>query len=54
MAAAYSKERLVPGHNAVTRLLQQSRVGDKSAFNQLMPFVYQQLRKLAATALGLD
>ena len=40
-----------PGHNTVTRLLQQSRVGDKSAFDQLMPFVYQQLRKLAANCL---
>jgi RNA polymerase sigma factor (TIGR02999 family) len=40
-----------PAHNTVTRLLQQSRAGDKAAFDELMPFVYQQLRKLAANCL---
>ena len=32
----------------VTQLLQQSRGGDKDAFDQLMPVVYDQLHKLAA------
>ena len=32
----------------VTQLLQQSRGGDKVAFDQLMPVVYDQLHKLAA------
>lgn len=32
----------------VTQLLQQSRSGNKVAFDQLMPVVYEQLHKLAA------
>jgi RNA polymerase sigma factor (TIGR02999 family) len=36
------------GPNQVTRLLINWRQGDKAALDQLMPLVYQQLRKLAA------
>lgn len=37
--------------NAVTKLLKLSSEGDKEAFDKLMPFVYDQLRKLAARCL---
>ncbi len=36
---------------AVTRLLRQLSGGDKAAFEDLMPLVYSQLRKLASRAL---
>ena len=36
------------GPNQVTRLLVNWRHGDKGALDQLMPLVYQQLRRLAA------
>ena len=36
---------------SVTRLLQQLSQGDKAAFDELMPVVYEQLRKLAARCL---
>jgi len=37
-----------PDPQNVTQLLQQSRSGNKAAFDQLMPIVYEQLHKLAA------
>ncbi len=40
-----------PERQAVTRLLQQLGGGDKQAFDQLMPVVYDQLRKLASRCL---
>jgi RNA polymerase sigma factor (TIGR02999 family) len=40
-----------PDHQAVTQLLQQWSNGDKQALDQLMPFVYDQLRKLASNCL---
>lgn len=36
---------------AVTRLLRQLSAGNKDAFDQLVPIVYDQLRKLAARSL---
>lgn len=36
------------GHRSVTELLQASRGGDEAAFNELLPAVYDQLRKVAA------
>ena len=36
---------------AVTRLLNQLSHGDRAAFDQLIPLVYEQLRKLAARCL---
>jgi RNA polymerase sigma-70 factor, ECF subfamily len=35
----------------VTRLLAQSRAGDREAFNRLMPLVYEHLRAMAANLL---
>ena len=40
-----------PDHQAVTHLLQRWGNGDKQALDQLMPFVYDQLRKLASNCL---
>lgn len=40
-----------PGRQAVTRLLQRIGCGNKDAFDQLMPVVYEQLRKLASRCL---
>ena len=40
-----------PDHQAVTQLLQRWGDGDKQALDQLMPFVYDQLRKLASNCL---
>jgi RNA polymerase sigma factor (TIGR02999 family) len=40
-----------PDHQAVTQLLRQWSNGDKRALDQLMPFVYNQLRKLASNCL---
>jgi RNA polymerase sigma factor (TIGR02999 family) len=40
-----------PDHQVVTQLLQQWSNGDKQALDQLMPFVYDQLRKLASNCL---
>jgi RNA polymerase sigma factor (TIGR02999 family) len=40
-----------PDHQAVTQLLRQWSNGDKQALDQLMPFVYNQLRKLASNCL---
>jgi RNA polymerase sigma factor (TIGR02999 family) len=37
-----------PDSRSVTQLLHQSRDGDKAAFDELMPVVYDQLHKLAA------
>jgi RNA polymerase sigma factor (TIGR02999 family) len=42
---------VVPESDQVTRLLIDWQRGDKSALDQLMPLVYQQLRKLAARYL---
>ena len=39
---------VVSGPNQVTRLLIDWQKGDKAALDQLMPLVYQELRKLAA------
>jgi RNA polymerase sigma factor (TIGR02999 family) len=41
----------VPDRQAVTRLLQELGAGNKDAFGQLMPVVYDQLRKLASRCL---
>lgn len=43
-----------PGSNQVTRLLIDWQRGDKAALDELMPFVYHQLRKLAAGYLGKE
>jgi RNA polymerase sigma factor (TIGR02999 family) len=40
-----------PDRQAVTQLLHQWRGGNKEALDQLMPFVYDQLRKLASNCL---
>ena len=40
-----------PDHQQVTRLLQQWSGGSKEALDQLMPVVYDQLRRLAASYL---
>jgi RNA polymerase sigma factor (TIGR02999 family) len=40
-----------PQSNQVTRLLLDWSHGDKAALNQLMPLVYQELRKLASSYL---
>jgi RNA polymerase sigma factor (TIGR02999 family) len=40
-----------PDHQQVTRLLQQWSGGDKQALDELMPVVYDQLRRLAASYL---
>jgi RNA polymerase sigma factor (TIGR02999 family) len=40
-----------PDRRAVTQLLHQWRGGDKKALDLLMPFVYDQLRKLASNCL---
>jgi len=37
-----------PEPQSVTQLLHQSRTGDKAAFDQLLPVIYEQLHKLAA------
>ena len=42
---------VVPESDQVTRFLIDWQRGDKSALDQLMPLVYQQLRKLAASYL---
>jgi len=42
---------MTPEQSSVTRLLQQLSGGNKQAFDQLMPVVYDQLRKLAARCL---
>jgi RNA polymerase sigma factor (TIGR02999 family) len=39
---------------AVTRLLSKLSGGDRSAFNQLIPLVYEQLRKMAARCLRAE
>jgi RNA polymerase sigma factor (TIGR02999 family) len=39
---------------AVTRYLEQLRGGNKAAFDDLMPIVYDQLRKLAARCLAAE
>ena len=43
-----------PDHQAVTKLLQQWSNGDKQALDRLMPFVYDQLRKLASNCLRAE
>ncbi len=40
-----------PDHQQVTRLLQQWSGGNKQALDELMPVVYDQLRRLAANCL---
>ncbi len=45
---------LSPDRQAVTQLLHEWRGGDKRALDQLMPFVYDQLRKLAANCLRAE
>jgi ECF sigma factor len=40
-----------PDRQEVTQLLHQWRGGNKQALDQLMPFVYNQLRKLASNCL---
>ncbi len=43
-----------PDRQAVTQLLRQWSNGDKQALDQLMPFVYDQLRRLAANCLRAE
>jgi RNA polymerase sigma factor (TIGR02999 family) len=45
---------MAPGPNAVTTLLRQWSAGDKEALDQLMPLVYDQLRKLASRCLASE
>jgi RNA polymerase sigma factor (TIGR02999 family) len=45
---------LSPDRQAVTQLLRQWSSGNKEAFDQLMPFVYDQLRKLASNCLRAE
>jgi RNA polymerase sigma-70 factor, ECF subfamily len=42
---------LSPDRQAVTQLLHQWSTGNKEALNQLMPFVYDQLHRLASSCL---
>lgn len=46
-----NEQLTIPDHQAVTRLLRQLGCGDKQAFDELMPVVYGQLRKLASRCL---
>jgi len=43
--------RMSPDRQDVTRLLQQWKGGDREALDQLMPIVYDELRRLAARSL---
>ncbi len=43
-----------PDRQAVTQLLRQWSNGDKQALDELMPFVYDQLRRLAANCLRAE
>ena len=45
---------LSPDRQAVTQLLRQWSNGNKEALDQLMPFVYDQLRKLASNCLRVE
>lgn len=45
---------LSPDRQAVTQLLHQWSSGNKQALDQLMPFVYDQLRKLASNCLRAE
>lgn len=45
---------MAPGPNSVTALLRQWGAGDKEALDQLMPLVYDQLRKLASRCLASE
>ena len=40
--------------NHVTQILSQIESGDPSAAEQLLPLVYDELRKLAAAKMGLE
>lgn len=42
---------MLPDRQDVTKLLQQWRGGDQAALDQLMPIVYQELRRLASRCL---
>lgn len=43
-----------PDRPAITRLLNESRGGNKAAFDELMPLVYDQLCKLASRRLAVE
>ena len=43
-----------PDRSAITRLLNESRSGNKAAFDELMPLVYDQLCKLASRRLAAE
>ena len=43
-----------PDRRLVTELLRQWGGGDRQALDQLMPFVYDQLRKVASRCLGAE
>ncbi len=45
---------MLPDRQDVTRLLQQWRGGDHQALDQLMPIVYDELRRLAARCLQAE
>jgi len=45
---------MLPDHQDVTRLLQQWKGGDRQALDQLMPIVYDELRRLAARCLHAE
>ncbi|MGH9612065.1 MAG: ECF-type sigma factor, partial [Bryobacteraceae bacterium] len=42
---------MAPKQESITRLLHELSAGDKHAFDELIPLVYSQLRKLAANCL---
>jgi ECF sigma factor len=48
------KMELSPDRQAVTQLLRQWSSGNKEALDRLMPFVYDQLRKLASNCLRAE
>ena len=43
---------LIFGMSDVTRILEQIEAGDPSAAEQLLPLVYEELRKLAAAKMA--
>src|ERR1700685_4309180 len=48
------KKQMLPEQQLVTQLLQQWGSGNKAALDELMPVVYEQLRKLASRNLRAE
>src|ERR1700685_3318686 len=48
------KKQMLPEQQLVTQLLQQWGSGNKAALDELMPVVYEQLRKLASNCLRAE